>query len=141
MTYALIETAVINELKAKVPGLRSVEAYAGQLEDELKELAVRLPAAFVVHDGSEFRWVDGATFNESVELSLLIARRITGAANASQSLMEEALDALSCLSVGDGAQRLMPVRAELLFTNRLIAVHSIHFKTGFDRAFKTTWEV
>ncbi|KKK51620.1 hypothetical protein LCGC14_3113150 [marine sediment metagenome] len=138
MTYAEIEKTVISALKGNVPLLRSVEPYAGQLEDEIKELAVRLPAAFVVHGGSEFRWVDGASFRESVEFSVLIARRVTGTDSAGQELLEEALEALSFLSTGDGAERLMPVRAELLFTNRLIAVNAIEFRTGFDRAFKTT---
>ncbi len=138
MTYAEIEKTVISALKGNVPLLRSVEPYAGQLEDEIKELAVRLPAAFVVHGGSEFRWVDGASFRESVEFSVLIARRVTGADDAGQALMEEALEALSYLDPGDGAERLMPVRAELLFTNRLLAVNAIEFRTGFDRAFKTT---
>ena len=136
MTYAEIEEAVIDALKGNVPGLRSVEPYAGQLEDEIKELAVRLPAAFVVHGGSEFRWVDGATFRENVEFSVLIARRVTGTDGAAQALMEEALEALCYLNAGDGAERLMPVRAELLFTNRLIAVNAIEFSTAFDRSFE-----
>ena len=64
--------------------------------------------------------------------------RPPGGVSAGRGLLEEALQALACLSMGDGAERLMPVRAELLFTNRLIAVHAIEFRTGFDRAFKTT---
>jgi hypothetical protein len=37
----------------------------------------------------------------------------------------------------EGSERLQPVRAGLVFTNRLLSVHALEFRTGFDRTFNT----
>ncbi len=136
MTYADIEEAVMGALKESVPGLRSVEPYAGQLEDEIKELALRLPAAFVVHGGSAYTWVDGAVYREQAEVSVLLARRVTGRPGPDPTVLDAVLEALARMPLGDSAERLVPVSSSLVFTNRLVSVHSLEFAAGFDRVFK-----
>ncbi len=137
MTYAEIEESVIDALKGNVPGIRSVEPYAGQLEDEIKELALRLPAAFVVHGGSAYTWVDGAVYREQAEVSVLLAQRVTGRREGPEpTVLDAVLEALSHMTLGDSAERLVPVSSSLVFINRLVAVHSLEFRAGFDRVFK-----
>lgn len=149
MTYLDIESAVMEAVGSGVTGLRSVERYAGQLEADLESMAVRLPAVFLVSGGSEFSWVDGRTCRETVEFSVLLAYRISGTGgtggattpdNSGRELLEDLLEELTNLLVtvdGEAAERLMPVSAELLFTNRLVAVHALTFRTGFDRTFNS----
>lgn len=136
MTYEDLEAAVIKALGRAVPGLRSVEPYEGQLEGELEKLALRLPAAYVVHGGSEFERVDGATYRERAVVTVLLAQRVRGAEPADRTVLEGALGALANLSVGESAERLAPRSRELLFTNRLVAVHALEFKAYFDRDFE-----
>ncbi len=136
MTYAEIEKSVIDLLKGSVQVLRLVEPYSGQLEDEIKELALRLPAAFIVHGGSAYTWVDGAVYREQAEVSVLLAQRVTGRAGPGSTVLDAALEALAHMPLGDSAERLVPVSSSLVFTNRLVAVHSLDFMAGFDRVFR-----
>ena len=47
------------------------------------------------------------------------------------------LSRLAGLKPAEGSERLQPVRTGLVFTNRLLSVHALEFRTGFDRTFKT----
>ena len=137
MTYAGIEEAVIGALKKNVPGLRSVEPYAGQLEEEVEKLAMRFPSAYVVHGGSEFSWVDGSSYRERLDVSVLVVQR-AARGSTDRSVLEAVFEALAHLSPGGQAERLVPVSSTLLFTNRLITVHALEFRSAFDRAFNKT---
>ena len=134
MTYSEIEEAVIEVLKGNVPGLRSVEPYAGQLEDEIEKIAVRMPAAYVVHEGSEFLWVDGSSYRERLDVSVLVVQR-AARGSTDRSVLEAVLASLAHLSPGGQAERLVPVSSTLVFTNRLITVHALEFRCAFDRSF------
>ena len=136
MTYQDIEDKIIARLKSEVPELKDVEPYAGQLEEEIKHLAVRLPAAFVVHDASTFEWIDGSSYNQAAEVDVLIAQRVDPRKGADKAVVESATEALVHQDLGLQMERLMPVRQELVFTNKLIEVRGIRFRTSFDREFK-----
>jgi hypothetical protein len=140
MTYSDLEEAVISELKKSVPALRLVEPYAGQLEEEVKELTVRLPAAFIVHDESEFIWVDGSAYREDVRLSVMVVERVARS-GSDRAVIEAVTDALAHQGLGLQMERLMPVRGSLLYTDRLLKVHALEFITSFDRNFNKTEEV
>lgn len=133
MEYQEIEQGIISRLRAGVKELRQAEPYEGQLEEEIEKLAVRLPSAFVVHGGSEFTWVDGSSYTESADVSVLIAVR----SRSGRQVIEDTFEALAGLLPAEGAERLMPQRAGIVFTNRLISVHALEFRTAFDRTFKT----
>ncbi len=142
MTYAEIEGAVIDALRGNVPVLRLVEPYAGQLEEEVEKLAMRFPSAYVVHGGSEFSWVDGSSYREQLDFSVLVVQRAArgstsiGHGPVDRSVLEAVLEALAHLSPGGQAERLVPLSYSLLFTNRLITVHALEFRCAFDRSFK-----
>ncbi len=135
MTYSDIEEAVIDVLKENVPGIRSVEPYAGQLEDDVEKIALRMPAAYVVHGGSEFSRVDGSSYRERLDVSVLVVQRAVRG-STDRSVLEAVLASLAHLSPGAQAERLVPVSYSLVFTNRLITVHALEFRCAFDRSFK-----
>ena len=132
MGYTEIEGAVIARLKSAVRELKAVDTYSGQLEAEIEKLALRLPTAFVVHGGSRFTWVDGATYRESMDISVLVVTR----AGSGRAVLERTIEALSGFAPAEGAERLSPARHSLISTNRLVSAHAIEFSTGIDRAFE-----
>ena len=136
MTYEDLEDKIIARVKDQVRKLKSVEAYAGQLEQEIEQLAVQVPAAFVVHLGSKFKWVDGSTYMESPEVGVLLVQRVSpSTGKASRAVLESTTEALTHQTLGLDMERLMPVHQELVFTNTRIEVRSIRFQCSFDRDF------
>ncbi|MFZ5998054.1 MAG: phage protein Gp37, partial [Nitrospirota bacterium] len=71
MTFEDIEDKIIADLKTLA--FKTVETYAGQLEQDIESLPIMFPAAYVIYGGSDFEWVDGPNHNESCEFTVLIA--------------------------------------------------------------------
>jgi|Deesub1362A_J573_1020465.scaffolds.fasta_scaffold00740_18 phage gp37-like protein len=145
MNFEYIEDSIIDALKTAMPYLRTVETYAGQLEDEIERLPVRFPAAYVVYGGSSFNWIDGPNHQETVEFSVLVAAknlrgnravRKGGSApddRGAYDLINDVLAALTNKTFGLEIERLKPLRVSLVFISRVIAVYGIDFQTSFDR--------
>ncbi len=136
MIYQDLEDKIIARLEAEVPKLKSVEAYAGQLDQKIEQLAVRTPSAFVSEVDSKYSWVNGAAYEQKPEVAVLVVQRVkpsTGKVN--RGILEGVIEALTHQTFGLGMERLMPSRSTLLFTNSLIEVRDIRFQCSFDRDF------
>jgi phage gp37-like protein len=130
---------IVETLKAAVPSLGTVEAYAGQLEGELEGLPLRFPAAFVLYGGSHYEWVDGPTYRETVGYSVMVAARSPkGRAQSRETayaLVKDVLAALAGRDLDLPMERLRPVRTALVFTSGTATVYGLDFETGFDTAY------
>jgi phage gp37-like protein len=142
MDFEQIEDAIINELKTNIAYLKTVETYAGQLEGSLERLPVGFPAVFVVYSGSGYSAVDGMYHEEKVEFSVLVAARdLKGGeaarkdAHGAYGIVKDVLAVLTNKTFGLDMERLRPVRTQLVFANRTVAVYGIDFRTGFDKAY------
>lgn len=142
MNFATIEESIINELKAQVAYLRTVETYAGQLEDDIETLPVRFPAAYVAYGGSDFAAgaVGGSGHRETCSFTVFIcARNLKGqkearkTAQGAYDAVKDALDALVNSTFGLDISPLAPARTMLLFASGTMAVYAVEFRTGFER--------
>lgn len=139
VNFEAVEDGIIEALRAGLTYLRTVETYAGQLEDELGMLPDGLPAAYVVYGGSAYEWVDGPTHAEAVEFSVIV---VAGALRSRQAARKDGHGAYSALgdvaraltnkTLGLSIERLRPRRAALLFVNGTAAAYEIVFGTSFD---------
>jgi phage gp37-like protein len=141
MDFETIEDSIIAELKAQIPYLRSVETYAGQLEDEIEALPLRFPAAYVAYGGSDFApgEAGSAGRREACAFSVLVgARSLKGQekarkeAGGAYDAVRDVLAALADKDFGLGIEPLAPMRTSLLFAGRETAVYAVEFRTAFE---------
>lgn len=142
MDFEQIEDRIIETLRTEVSSLRTVETYAGQLEEEIAKLPVRFPAAFVLYGGSTFGRVDGPTLQETVEFSVMVAaknlrggeeaRKGGGAEYGAYGLVKDVLGALANEDFGLDMERLRPLRVSPVFIGKTMGVYGIDFQGSFD---------
>lgn len=141
MDFETIEDGIIAEITAQVPYLKTVETYAGQLEEDIDTLPLRFPAAYIAYGGSDFApgGVGGPGQRETCAFSVLVcakslkgqekARKQTGGA---YDAVRDVLTALVDKDFGLDIEPLAPVRTGLLFAGRETAVYSVEFRTAFE---------
>ena len=139
VNFEAVEDGIIEALRAEVTYLRTVETYAGQLEDELGMLPDGLPAAYVVYGGSAYEWVDGPTHAEALEFSIIVVAGNLRSRQAARKDVRGAYDALGDVaraltnkSLDLSIERLRPLRAALLFVNGTTAAYEMVFGTSID---------
>ncbi len=130
MKYKDVKDGIVAELKDHAPVFKTVEAYIGQLDEKIKSLAFRKPAAFVTRGETEYDWVDGDSYNEQDRISIIIATL-----PKDMDEMEDAvLAALVHKNLGFSAmEMLVPTGSSPIFSNKLLVVRALEFKTAFDR--------
>lgn len=143
MDFEQIEDSIIAALKTEIPYLRTVETYAGQLEDELEKLPLRFPAVFVVYSGSELNWIDGPNHEEKVGFSVLVAFKdlrssesVRKAEYGAYQMIKDVLSALTNRTFNLNMEKLRPVRVSLIHMGKTIALYSIDFQTSFDKTYE-----
>lgn len=140
VTIPDIEDAIISAIKNNIPAIKTVETWAGQIEDEIGKLPVTLPAAYVAYGGSAFSPVDGPSHRERAEFTVIVAARNMRGGEAARKdaggayeLIQSVLEALSNEDFGyAGIERMAPVRVSLIRSSRAMAVYGIGFRTAFD---------
>jgi phage gp37-like protein len=143
MNFETIETAILDRLKVDLPYVQTVETYAGQLEEEIEKLPLRFPAVFVVYKGSGFEWVDGATYNEGAEFTILAAAKNLKSpalarkdqAAGAYRLGTDILAALTNQNLDLNIELLRPVRCDLVYISKTVAIYGLDFQTSFDNAY------
>ncbi len=143
MDFESIEDSIITELKTQITYLKTVETYAGQLEQDIESMPVRFPAAYVAYDGSNFfpGDVGGPGPRETCTFSVFVcaknlkgqeeARKETGGA---YDMVKDVLAALVNKNFGLDIEPVRPMRVSLLFAGRETATYSLAFITGFEHA-------
>jgi phage gp37-like protein len=143
MDFETIEDSIINELKTQVSYLKTVETYAGQLEQDIEGMPVRFPAAYVAYDGSNFfpGDVGGPGPRETCTFSVFVcARNLKGQKEARKEpggaydMVKDLLAALVNKNFGLDIEPVRPMRVSLLFAGKETAIYSLAFITGFEHA-------
>lgn len=144
MDFEQIEDRIIETLRAELSYLRTVETYAGQLEEEIGKLPVLFPSAYVVYGGSTINRVDGPTHQETVEFSVLVAakdmrgkealRKGSPAPNGHgvYGMVKDVLKALTNEDFGLDMEKLRPLRVSPVFIGKTVAIYGIDFQSSFD---------
>ncbi len=142
MTFEDIEDKIIAEIKDNVTYVKTIETYAGQLEQNIKQLTIPLPAAFIVYGGSTFTWIDGPNHNEEVVFSVLVAsknvrgeKRARKAAYGCYQMINDVLVVLTNQTFDLQIEKLVPIRTSLVHVSKTIVIYGIDFKTNFDTTF------
>lgn len=145
MDFEQIEDKIIEEIKARVTYIKTVETYAGQLQGDIARLPVNLPAAFVLYGGSEFELVDGPNHREQPTFSIaLCASNLRGRAEGRKGgqgaydMVKDVLRALVNKDFGLDIERLRPLRVQLLFANATMTIYGVDLVAGFDTTYD--WE-
>ena len=141
MTFKDIEDKIITELNT-LSYVKTVETYAGQLEEEIEKALIQFPAMFVVYAGSEYAWVDGPNHNEICEFSILVAaKNLRGQESARKDdygcyqMIYDVLAKLTNRTFGLEIEKLSPLRVTLVFISKTVAIYGIDFQTNFDTTF------
>src|SRR4030067_3517742 len=138
MTFEDIEDKIITELKTQLTYVKTIETYAGQLEQEIEKLPIIFPALFVAYAGSNYEWVDGPNHNETCEFSILAAaKNLRGQASARKDdygcyqMITDVLAKLTNNKFGLEIEKLKPLRVTLVFISKSVAIYGIDFQTNF----------
>jgi phage gp37-like protein len=148
MDFEQVEDRIIEKLRDEVSYLRTVETYAGQLEEEIAKLPVLFPSAYVVYGGSTINRVDGPTHQETVEFSVLVAAKNMRGGEALRKgspatggqgvygMVKDVLKALTNEDFGLDMERLRPLRVSPVFVGKTMAIYGIDFQSSFDGAYE-----
>jgi len=144
MTFEDIEDKIIQEITTNLTYIKTVETYAGQLEQEIKTLPIKFPAVFVVYAGSTYQWVDGPNHQEICKFTILVvAQNLRGQKSARKDtygcyqMINDVLNTLTNKTFSLDIEKLKPVRVDLIYVSASIAIYGIDFETSFDTTF--TW--
>ncbi len=142
MTFEDIEDKIIAEVKTEMTYVKTVETYAGQLDQEIEKLPIIFPAIFVAYAGSTYEWVDGPNHNEICEFSILVAAKNLRGKEAIRKddsgcyqMITDVLLKLTNKTFGLQIEKLKPLRVTLIFISKSTAIYGIDFQTNFDTTF------
>lgn len=142
MDFEQLEDGIIEALRSGMPHLRTLETYAGQLDEEIPKLPVRFPAAYVIYGGSRFEPIDGRGHEERAEFSVLVAARTPRSGGpapgqgGAYGLVKDVLSALSNRDLGLEMERLRPLGVSLVFASASVTVYGVDFRTSFDNTYE-----
>jgi len=138
-TITEIEDAIINELKAKLTYLQTCKSLGEALTHDAADLAVRVPAAYVVYEGGRYDHVMSGTQDHFMNFAVIVvaknlrgeaeARRGQGATKGAYDLLDEVRAALSNNAVGLAIDPLLPVDETAIENTEKSAAYAIRFAT------------
>jgi hypothetical protein len=126
--------ALMERLRDRVPALKDIETYAGQVEDRIESMPFRFPAALIAFGGiAEPEQVDGWTYRENLSYTVLVCTSSPrGDHEAGYSVVHDVLRALVNHVPVDGGERWRHLGTTLFFTNRQITAYAVEFGIGVD---------
>lgn len=127
-----IQTAIIDHLLARIPELRTVDAWQGEIE-ELVKTAHLLPSVHLAYGSGEYddqpACIGGAIARKAMVWNAIItaANRRDRASGTTECylLVEAVVSALKRFDTGHGW--LWPVREELLYSKHGLSVYGVSF--------------
>lgn len=145
MSFEQMETAIVQAL-SDTSRFRSVSAYSKQAADDMERLAMRMPAALVFYESSDFApMACGSLFEERAAFTVAIATATRGAdATATRgtstqegayALIELVLETLSGRDFGLDAHPLAPTGVKLVQIGAGAIAYGVSFTCRFDRGF------
>jgi phage gp37-like protein len=138
-TIATIEDAIIAQLKDEISYLKTCDSIDEFQVDDVAELVIRSPAAYVVYKGGEYESLPGGV-QDRVMVFLVIAvaksarggdapRHGAGGDKGAYDMIEDVRAALSGERCGLAISALLPVLEECIGTGPDIAIYGIQFRT------------
>ena len=144
MDFEQIENKIVEQLKAGITYAKTIETYAGQLEEEIALLPIQFPALYVMYSGSLLTWVDGqANYNEIATFTVLAAaKNLRGnealrkdAAIGCYRLVKDVLAQIANKNFSLDIEKLRPTEIRLVYISKIIAVYGAEFQTNFDKTY------
>jgi phage gp37-like protein len=143
LTIIDLEDALIDRIKAQLSYLKTVESYGGQLEGDLRQLAVRFPAVFVMlgavrHDAELDAF--GGTYGAECIFDLAVCcRNLRGEAagrresQGAYQILDGLRQALAGQTLGlAGAQPVEPDKEEALVIERDLVIYRAAYRLGMQ---------
>ncbi len=141
-TVVAIEEAIKAGIRDAMPYVKTVDTYAGQLEEDISRLVQPFPAVFVTYGGSAFEWVDGRSFSAAPDFSVIVAARdlrgkedLRKAEYGCYRMVADALAAIANQTFGLDILPMKPVKVALMLVSRTVAAYGIDFQTAFDTVY------
>jgi len=132
-----IITALIERLRTSVPSLRSVELYDGPVGKDIEKVPLRLPAAYVVYDGSKHESLSLHTMTTMARFSVYLVTRMHGPGGQTTGasvLMDEVAGALSGSRLGLEIESIRSIGSSFVLGTPTLIVHALVFETWFESA-------
>lgn len=146
MNFTDIEEAVIKRLRREVSSLNTVEGYAGEEPmRDIEQMPMRLPAAFVVYEGSKFTELDGMSMQERATFSVMLTGRMTDPADAEArkggiyTELRATVEALTNSTLGLAIQALRLTEIKLVrggLKSGGLLVYAARFEAAFDSPYQ-----
>lgn len=145
MSFDLMEERIVQAL-AGTERFRSVSAYGRQSAEDMERLAMRMPAALVFYESSDFTpMACGAQFEERATFTVAIAtatrgadstaRRGTSTHEGAYGLITLVLETLTGRDFGLDAHPLAPAGVRLVQIGSGALAYGVSFTSRFDRGF------
>jgi len=144
ITITEIEDAIIEELKSEISYLKTCGSIGEFEVDEIEELLVQCPAAYVMYDGGDFEEGAGEALDRDMTFSVIVvaknvrggdeARHGKGSEKGAYDMIEDVRAALTGNSCGLDITGLLPDREEAIAGDKEIAVYGIKFRTRCEES-------
>ena len=142
MDFEQVENAIINQLKATITNVKTIETYAGQLEQDIETLPIQFPAIYTLYAGSQYNWIDGQNQNEVCAFSVIVvAKNLRGKESLRKDtqgcyqMIQDVLTSITHKNFSLDVEKMKPINVSLLFVSKIIAAYSIDFQTNFDKLY------
>ena len=144
MDFEQIENKIVDQLKASLTYVRTIETYAGQLETDIESLPIRFPAIYVMYSGSQLEWVDGqANYNEVDVFTVLAAAKNLKGNEAVRKdteigcykMIKDVLAQIANKNFSLDIEKMRPTEIRLIYISSFVAIYGIEFQTNFDKVY------
>lgn len=138
--FSVVEDALVAEVTAGVAGLKEVGNYAGQLdEDQIKNLAARCPAVFVMFGGWSASYDDYGEKSYKPRFSLLVvAKDLRGArtarkkAGGAYEIIQALEDLLEGKTLDLAIDPIEVIACDPIFVSGSMAVFGVTVQTDYQ---------
>lgn len=137
-TISQIEDAIIARIESQMTYLRTCESLSLDLLDEISEITIRLPAAYVIYASGRYLHMTGAQDREMEFLVVVAAKNLRGDVAARHGkgseigvykMLDDTRGALTKQACGLDIDSLLPGDEEIIFGAKDMAGYGIRFTT------------
>jgi len=138
-TIDQIEDAIISRLQAQLTYLKTCASLGEFLLDEVEDITVRFPAAYVAYERGEYHHAVSGVQDRIMTFVVVVmvkslrgqeeARHGMGSEKGAYELLEDVRSALSDQDLGLQIDPLLPVDEQALEGDKQLAMYGIRFRT------------
>jgi hypothetical protein len=135
-----IQDLAIAALKTSVTSVKTVEEYAGQLEDAIEGRTAGFPLLAVLFTGEDFEEIDGPSHHEANEFEVgIFVHSLRGAADLksrSRQLIREVKQCLVNARLAENLESVKPIRLRPIFASDVTRVYGFSFSVAMDQTYQ-----